>query len=106
MKPCIFKRNSSNMHLRRALIAEGVIKQTVPPLKVMQKGQVRVFLPSYGVLGLLNVLAVLQMGYGLYAAEKLQLPSMMSRRNRLVILIMVNLVIHFNRESYYKEINN
>ena len=62
MKPCIFKGNSSNMHLRRAAIAEGVSKQTVPPLKVIQKGQVRVFLPSFGVPGLLNLLAVLQIG--------------------------------------------
>ena len=54
------------------------------------------FLSSFGVLGLLNVLALLHMGYGLYAIEKPQLPSMASKRNRFGLFQRIRLAITSN----------
>ena len=39
MKPRNYRRHPLDMHLGRATIAEGVIKQNSHPFKVMQKGQ-------------------------------------------------------------------
>ena len=47
MKPRIYRRHPLNMHLGRAIIAEGVSKQNSHPFKVMHKRQSCGFLYGY-----------------------------------------------------------